>query len=112
MTRKKLSPAAPLDIEPPVYKGLGMTSLGQVALGSAMIWITPALAVSFLLADGYAVVMTFISIMLVATLLSVVLAAHGVRRLQRDRPKNWIRRRIATLLKLRVDLVTNQHWSM
>lgn len=112
MTRVKLTPAAPLDIEPPLYKGLGMTSLGQAALGSAAAWIIPASAASFLLADGYAVVMTFISIMLVATLLSVVVAAHAVRRLQRDRPKNWIRRRIAVSLRLRCDLITRKHWSM
>ena len=112
MEQKERQPAAPLDEEPVLYRGLGMTALIRTLVASCLLWILPAAIVSMIALDGHAATMLFISVLIIATVLTTAAAAQFVRRLRRGRPKNWFNRELASRLKsARMELVTQRHWS-
>lgn len=105
-------PAAPLDEEPALYRGLGMTALLRTLIGALVVWLIPAAVAAGILGDGQAAVMLFISFVLVVTSLTTVIVARVARRFKRGRPKNWVNRALASKLKLtRINLVTQHYWS-
>ena len=57
-------PAAPLDAEPVIYRGLGITALTRVLVIVALVLFIPALLFSVVILDGLGSVMMFISIMM------------------------------------------------
>ncbi len=112
MEQKERQPAAPLDEEPVLYRGLGMTALIKTLIVSCLLWLLPSAIVSMALADGQAAAMMFISALLLGTVLTTAVSAQFVRRLKRGRPKNWLNRELAGRLKsARMELITQRHWS-
>ena len=112
MEHDERQPAAALDEEPVLYRGLGMTALIKTLVASFLLWLLPAAIFSMTAADGHAATMMFISVLLVATVLTTAVAAQFVRRLKRGRPKNWLNRELASRLhSARMELVTQRHWS-
>ena len=93
-----MTPASVLDAEPVLYKGLGMTAIVQTVIASLAAWTLPGIVIAGIIADGVAVLMTFLVTVIIGTFLTVIVAAHAVRRIQRGRPYNWLNRRIAALV--------------
>ena len=105
-------PAAPLDAEPVIYRGLGITALTRVLVIVALVLFIPALLFSVVILDGLGSVMLFITIMMPGSAVCTMTAAAVVRRVQQGRPKNWINRSIASRLPVPPpDLVRHHHWS-
>ena len=105
-------PAAPLDAEPVIYRGLGITALIRVLVLAALVLLIPTLLASVVFMDGFGSVMMFISIMMPGSVVGTMLTAGIVRRIQQGRPKNWINRSLASHLPLPPpDLVRHHHWS-
>ena len=105
-------PAAPLDAEPVIYRGLGITALTRVLVLAAVALFLPALLASVMFMDGFGSVMMFITIMLPGSVVGTMLTAGFVRRVQQGRPKNWINRSLVSRLPAPPpDLVRQHYWS-
>ena len=105
-------PAAPLDAEPVIYRGLGITALTRVLILSGIVLFIPALLISAVFMDGFGSVMMFITIMMPGSVVNTMLTAGIVRRVQQGRPKNWINRSLASRLPTPPpDLVRHHYWS-
>ena len=105
-------PAAPLDAEPVIYRGLGITALTRVLVLAVLVLFLPALLASVVFMDGFGSVMMFITIMLPGSVVGTMLTAGFVRRVQQGRPKNWINRYLASRLPAPPpDLVRQHYWS-
>ena len=110
-----LSPAAPLDAEPALYRGLGVTALVRLMAVSAAAWLVPSALVATLVADGIAVLMVMLSMLVIATAITTFAAASAWRRLERNRPYNWINRSLISRIPsaLAGDLVRhNDLWTL
>ena len=105
-------PAAPLDAEPVIYRGLGITALTRVLVVAALVLFIPALLASVVFMDGLGSVMMFITIMMPGSVVGTMLTAGIVRRIQQGRPKNWINRSLVNRLPISPpDLVRHHYWS-
>ena len=105
-------PAAPLDAEPVIYRGLGITALTRVLVLAVLVLFIPALLASVVFMDGFGSVMMFITIMMPGSVVGTMLTAGVVRRVQQGRPKNWINRSLASRLPAPPpDLVRHHYWS-
>ena len=111
----KTSPAAPLDAEPALYRGLGVTALVRLLAGSAAVWLLPAALLATLIADGIGILMVLLTILVITTALSTLTAATAYRRLERNRPFNWVNRALIIRLPDRATGFLVQHndlWSL
>ncbi len=105
-------PAAPLDAEPVIYRGLGITALIRVLVLAVLVLLIPTLLASVMFTDGFGSVMMFITILLPGSVVGTMLTAGIVRRIQQGRPKNWINRSLASRLPAPPpDLIQHHYWS-
>lgn len=110
----RTSPAAPLDAEPALYRGLGVTALVRLLAGSAAVWSFPSAIAAIVLADGIGILMVLLTILIITTALSTLTAATLYRRLERNRPFNWVNRALIVRLPDRAAGILVQHedlWS-
>ena len=108
-----IRPAAPLDLEPPLYRGLGATTLLRTLIASALVWFIPAVIAGTTLADGFAAFLCFTIVLLCGGGLTTFVTASAVRKLQRGRPHNWINRALVSRLPAQgIDLIRHSgSWS-
>ena len=90
--------ATPLDAEPALYRGLGVTALTRLLAAAAAIWTIPSILTATLIADGIGVLMVILAILVVLSAATTLCAANVYRRIERQRPYNWVNRAFASHL--------------
>ncbi len=93
-----LSPAAPLDAEPALFRGLGVTALVRLLAGAAAAWFLPATVLATLVADGIGILMVLLTTLVVLTAITTFITATVYRRIERNRPFNWVNRALSLRL--------------